>query len=118
MSMRMWRGEGETAEGESVDKTTVRPGFPALGWSGEEEWLEQDGNVCDKRNSTDFIVPARHTTRYIQFWSTEEHKNTRVSLFWEQKSEEVDVKTHTYQEMLVSSDVTFSVFWTTALYLT
>lgn len=28
----------------------------------EEGWLEQDGKVCDKRNSSYFIVPLWHTT--------------------------------------------------------
>lgn len=36
--------------------------FRAFGCSGEEGRLEQDGNVYDKRNSSDFIVPPRHTT--------------------------------------------------------
>ena len=60
-------GEEEEEEEEEggwvwVDKTTDLPGFPDLGCSGEEGWLEQDGKVCDKRNSSDFIVPPRHTT--------------------------------------------------------
>lgn len=62
------RGGEEVGEEEEeggwvlVDKTTDLPGFPDLGRSGEEGWLEQDGKVCDKRNSSDFIVPPRHTT--------------------------------------------------------
>lgn len=66
----------------SVDKTTDLPGFPALGWSGEEGWLEQDGKVCDKRNSSDFIVPTQHTSRNMSFeaWSNAE---TQDCLFWE-----------------------------------
>lgn len=46
----------------SVDKRTDLLGFPAFGCSGEEGWLEQDGKVCDKRNSSDFIVPLQYKT--------------------------------------------------------
>lgn len=53
--------------------------------------MEQDGNVCDKRNSSDFIVPPRHTTNVrFETWSNVE---TQDGVYREKRcnKEKVDV---------------------------
>lgn len=92
--------EKKKGEGCQLIRPQICLDFRAHGCSGKEGWLEQDGKACDKRNSSNFIVPLWHSTSMIlETWINIEKQDV---ICWEENIQQllvaVDVKeTHRTQ---------------------
>lgn len=97
--------EKKKGEGCQLIRPQICLDFQAHDRSGKEGWLKQDGKVCDKRNSSNFIVPLWHSTSVIlETWiNIEKQDGDLLLICWEEN----------IHQLLVAADVkeTYCTQW-------